>query len=112
MYSGKNFIIVLSLNTRTYIDFTYKQNTKLETMLASMNITRQFDPSTYMVQSPPKVLDAFRIYENMLVFFKFNFKKLKSLDDDGLQNKYLNLESFLKRDIDGLDLFSVLKVLE
>jgi hypothetical protein len=41
----------------------------------------------------------------MLVFL-FNFKKLKLLDDDGLQNKCLNLKSFLKRDLDGLDLFS------
>jgi hypothetical protein len=47
----------------------------------------------------------------MLVFL-FNFKKLKSLDDDGLQNKCLHLESFLKRDHDGLDLFSELKVLK
>jgi hypothetical protein len=47
----------------------------------------------------------------MLVFL-FNFKKLKSLDDDGLQNKCLNLESFLKRDFDGLDLFLELKVLK
>jgi hypothetical protein len=57
------------------------------------------------------MFEQFRIYENMLVFL-FNFKKLKSLDDDGLQNKCLNLESLLKRDLDGLDLFSVLKVLE
>jgi hypothetical protein len=44
--------------------------------------------------------------------FLFNFKKLKSLDDDGLQNKCLNLEGFLKHDLDGLDLFSKLKVLK
>jgi hypothetical protein len=47
-----------------------------------------------------------------ICWFLFNFKKLKSLYDDGLQNKYLNLESFLKRDLDGLDLFSELKVLK
>jgi hypothetical protein len=29
-----------------------------------------------------------------------------------LQNKYLNLEGFLKHDLDGLDLFSELKVLK
>ena len=39
-----------------------------------------------------------------------NFKKLKSLDDDGLQNKFFNLEGFLKNDLDGLDLFLKLKV--
>jgi hypothetical protein len=51
------------------------------------------------------------IYENIFGFL-FNFKKLKSLDDDGLQNKCLNLEGFLKHDLDGLDLFSKLKVLK
>jgi hypothetical protein len=45
----------------------------------------------------------------MLVFL-FNFKKLKSLDYDDLQNKCLNLKSFLKRDFDGFYLFSELKV--
>jgi hypothetical protein len=42
--------------------------------------------------------------------FLFNFKKLKSLDDDSLQNKCLNIENFLKHDIYfdivGLYLFS------
>ena len=42
--------------------------------------------------------------------------KLKSLDDDSLPKYYLKLESFLKHDvyydIDGLDLFSKLKVLK
>ena len=42
--------------------------------------------------------------------------KLKSLDDDSLPKYYLKLESFLKHDvyydIDGLDLFSELKVLK
>jgi hypothetical protein len=47
-----------------------------------------------------------------ICWFLFNFKKLKSLDDDGLQNKCLNLESFLKRDLNGLNLFSKLKVLK
>jgi hypothetical protein len=59
--------------------------------------------------------EQFQIYENNFGFL-FNFKKLKSLDDDGLQNKCLNLEGFLKHDIDydldGLDLFSELKVLK
>ena len=43
-------------------------------------------------------------------------EKLKSLDDDSLQKYCLKLESFLKHDvyydIDGLDLFSELKVLK
>ena len=42
--------------------------------------------------------------------------KLKSLDEDSLQKYYLKLESFLKHnlyyDINGLDLFSELKVLK
>ena len=48
--------------------------------------------------------------------FLFNFTKLKSLDDDSLQKYCLKLEYFLKHDgyydIDGLDLFSELKVLK
>jgi hypothetical protein len=55
--------------------------------------------------------EQFQIYENYFGFL-FNFKKLKLLDDDGLQNKCLNLEGFLKHDFDGLDLFSELKVLK
>jgi hypothetical protein len=55
------------------------------------------------------------MYENNFGFL-FNFKKLKSLNDDSLQNKCLNLESFLKHDIDydldSLYLFSKLKVLK
>jgi hypothetical protein len=47
-----------------------------------------------------------------MLAFLFNFKKLKSLDYDDLQNKCLNLKSFLKRDFDGLYLFSELKVLK
>ena len=43
-------------------------------------------------------------------------QKLKSLDNDRLQKYCLKLESFLKHDvyydIDGLDLFSELKVLK
>jgi hypothetical protein len=55
--------------------------------------------------------EQFQIYENIFGFL-FDFKRLKSLDDDGLQNKCLNLEGFLKHDLDGLDLFSELKVLK
>jgi hypothetical protein len=59
--------------------------------------------------------EQFQIYKNNFSFL-FNFKKLKSLDDDDLQNKCLNLEGFLKHDIDynldGLYLFSEFKVLK
>jgi hypothetical protein len=59
--------------------------------------------------------EQFQILEKNFGFL-FNYKKLKSLDDDGLQNKCLNLEGFLKHDInydlDGLELFSELKVLK
>jgi hypothetical protein len=45
-----------------------------------------------------------------------NFKKSKSLDNDSLQNKCLNVEGFLKHDINydlnGFNLFSKLKVLK
>jgi hypothetical protein len=54
--------------------------------------------------------EQFQMYENIFGFL-FNFKKLKSLYDDSLQKKCLNLEGFLKDDIDGLDLFSKIKVL-
>jgi hypothetical protein len=52
------------------------------------------------------------MYENIFGFL-FNFKKLKLLDDDSLQKKKkcLNLKGFLEDDIDGLNLFSELKVL-
>ena len=59
--------------------------------------------------------EQFQIYEDIFGFL-FNFMKLKSLDEDSLQKYYLKLESFLKHnlyyDINGLDLFSELKVLK
>ena len=59
--------------------------------------------------------ERFQIYENIFGFL-FNFEKLKSLDNDSLKKNCLNLECFLTyetySDIDGLDLFSELKVLE
>ena len=54
------------------------------------------------------------IYEELFGFL-FSFEKLKSFDDDSLQDKCLCLESALTYknsiDINGLDLFSELKVL-
>jgi hypothetical protein len=64
-----------------------------------------------VISSIQNRFEQFRIYKNIFGFL-FNFKKLKSLYDDGLQNKCLNLEDFLKHDIDGLDLFSEPKVLK
>jgi hypothetical protein len=64
-----------------------------------------------VISSIQSRFEQFQIYENIFGFL-FNFKKLKSLDDDGLQNKCLNLEGFLKHDLDDLDLFSELKVLK
>jgi hypothetical protein len=64
-----------------------------------------------IISSIQSRFEQFRIYENIFGFL-FNFKILKSLDDDGLQNKCLNLKYFLKHDLDGLDLFSELKVLK
>ena len=47
--------------------------------------------------------------------FLFDINKLKSLDDDNLKKYCLNLECILKHDscsdIDGIDLFSELKIL-
>ena len=52
----------------------------------------------------------------IFLVFLFNFEKLKSLDDDSLKKKCLNLKCFLTHEtysnIDGLDLFSKLKVLK
>jgi hypothetical protein len=45
------------------------------------------DQTIYSIQSR---FEQFQIYENNFGFL-FNFKKLKSLDNDGLQNKCLNL---------------------
>jgi hypothetical protein len=42
------------------------------------------------ISSIQSMFEQFQIYENYFGFL-FNFKKLKSLDDDSLQNKYLNL---------------------
>jgi hypothetical protein len=54
------------------------------------------------------------IYEELFGFL-FSFEKLKSFDDDSLQDKCLCLENALTYknsiDIDGLDLFLELKVL-
>ena len=58
--------------------------------------------------------EQFQMYENIFGFL-FDFKKLKSLDEDILKRYYLNLEDVLKcdglSDIDGLDLFLELKLL-
>ncbi|XP_075634220.1 uncharacterized protein LOC142606769 [Castanea sativa] len=58
--------------------------------------------------------EQFQIYENIFGFL-FNFEKLKSLDDDSLKKNCLNLECSLTHetysDIDGLDLYSELKIL-
>jgi hypothetical protein len=64
-----------------------------------------------VISSIQSMFEQFQIYENIFGFL-FNFKKLKSLDDDGLQNKCLNLKGFLKHDLDSLDLFLELKVLK
>ena len=73
----------------------------------------RIDYFIYIVDQPISSIQSrfekFQIYENI---FGFLFKKLKLLDDDGLQNKYLNLEGFLKHDLDGLNLFLELKVLK
>ena len=59
--------------------------------------------------------EQFTAYENIFEFL-FNIKKLKSLNEEDLKKYCLNLEFFLKHgdysDIDGLDLFSELKVLK
>ncbi|KAK4729430.1 hypothetical protein R3W88_022418 [Solanum pinnatisectum] len=58
--------------------------------------------------------EQFEVYENIFGFL-FSGKKLRSLDDENLKKYCLNLECSLKHnthsDIDGLDLFSELKVL-
>ncbi|KAL5543693.1 hypothetical protein UlMin_007477 [Ulmus minor] len=58
--------------------------------------------------------EQFEQYEKIFGLL-FNFKKLKSLDEDVLKMYCLNLKEFLKydeiSDVNGLDLFSELKVL-
>ncbi|XP_070024033.1 uncharacterized protein LOC142179527 [Nicotiana tabacum] len=58
--------------------------------------------------------EQFEVYENIFDFL-FSGKKLRSLDDKNLKKYCLNLECSLKHnshsDIDGLNLFSELKVL-
>ncbi len=59
--------------------------------------------------------EQFTVYENVFGFL-FNFRKLKSLNEDDLKKCCLNLENFLKHgeysDIDGIDMFSELKILK
>ena len=55
------------------------------------------------------------MYENNF-WYLFDVKKLTSLNYDNLKKYYVNLEGFLKPDnffeLDGIDLFSNLKVLQ
>ena len=55
------------------------------------------------------------MYQNNF-WYLFDVKKLTSLNYDNLKKYYFNLESFLKLDnffdLDGIDLFSDLKVLQ
>jgi hypothetical protein len=55
------------------------------------------------------------MYENNL-WYLFDVKKLTSLNYDNLKKYYVNLEGFLKPDnffdLNGIDLFSYLKVLQ
>ena len=55
------------------------------------------------------------MYENNL-WYLFDVKKLTSLNYDNLKKYYVNLEGFLKLDnffdLNGIDLFSYLKVLQ
>jgi hypothetical protein len=66
------------------------------------------------ISSIERRFEQFQIYEELFDFL-FSFEKLKSFDDDSLKDKYLCLKSALTYknsiDIDGLDLFSELKVL-
>ena len=55
------------------------------------------------------------MYQNNF-WYLFDVKKLTSLNYDNLKKYYVNLEDFLKLDnffyLDGIDLFSDLKVLQ
>ena len=70
------------------------------------------DQAIFLLQSR---FEQFKIYENIFDFL-FSSRKLKSLDDNSLKEHCLNLECSLKynnySDIDGLDLFSELKILK
>ena len=66
------------------------------------------------ISSIKQRFEQFHIYEELFGFL-FSFEKLKSFDDNSLNDKCLCLESSLTNknsiNIDGLDLFSELKVL-
>ena len=66
------------------------------------------------ISSIKQRFEQLHIYEELFGFL-FNFEKLKSSDDNSLKDKCLCLESALTYknsiDIDGLDLFSELKIL-
>ena len=67
------------------------------------------------ISSIEQRFEQFHLYEELFGFL-FSFKKLKSFDDDSLHDKCLYLENALTYknfiDIDGLDLFSELKILK
>ena len=69
----------------------------------------------HVISSLQSRFEQFEIYSNNFGFI-YNIEKLKLLDDDSLQKHCLNLENFLKHDmlsdIDGLDLYSELKILK
>ena len=67
-----------------------------------------------VISSLQSRFEQFEIYESIFGFL-FNFKKLKTLDEDVLKRHCLNLEDILRHDgfsdVDGIELFSELRVL-
>ncbi|KAL5558544.1 hypothetical protein UlMin_034755 [Ulmus minor] len=97
----------------------YRKNGFASAMISSKEITNEmevetkFREKTFIICSLKNKFEQFEQYEKIFGFL-FNFKKLKSLDEDVLKMYCLNLEVFLKynelSDVNGLDLFSELKI--
>ncbi|KAL2957242.1 hypothetical protein AAZX31_18G134100 [Glycine max] len=85
-----------------------------EKMAIKMDIEPKFCEKHQSINSIETRFEQFLQYETIFGFL-FDSKKIKALDEDELKKYCINLEKFLRfneySDIDGLDLFSELKVL-
>ncbi|KAK4724549.1 hypothetical protein R3W88_027328 [Solanum pinnatisectum] len=97
---------------------TYREEGFTSAMISAKEIALEMNIEPVFRKKPIFSLqnrfEQFEVYENIFGFL-FSGKKLRSLDDENLKKYCLNLECSLKHnthtDIDGLDLFSELKVL-
>ena len=97
-----------------FLNWAISLTTNLQSVEESFRIDYFLFIIDQAISSIEQRFEQFHIYEELFGFL-FSFEKLKSFDNDSLKDKCLCLESALTYknsiDIDGLDLFSELKVL-